>query len=66
VRDEACQATRSVKMNVLLAPNLAKRHSENAELHAETYRGGEEVAELISFMLDVFIEADPSLESLAS
>ncbi|MCA6114964.1 DUF2274 domain-containing protein [Bradyrhizobium sp. WSM 1738] len=48
-----------VKINVVLAPGLAKRLGEYAEFYAETYRGREEVADLIPFMLDAFIEADP-------
>jgi hypothetical protein len=47
-----------VKMNVVLAPSLAKRLGEYANFYAETYGGREEVAELIPFMLDAFLDGD--------
>ncbi|WOH63624.1 DUF2274 domain-containing protein [Bradyrhizobium sp. BWA-3-5] len=48
-----------VKMNVVLVPSLAKRLSEYADFYAETYGSREEVPELIPFMLEAFLEADP-------
>jgi len=47
-----------VKMNVVLAPSLAKRLHEYADFYAETYGSREEVAELIPFMLEAFLEGD--------
>lgn len=47
-----------VKMNVVLAPGLAKRLREYADFYAETYGSQEEVAELIPFMLGAFLDAD--------
>lgn len=48
-----------MKMNVVLAPSLAKRLREYADFYAETYGSKEEIAELIPFMLAAFLEADP-------
>ncbi|MCS3479352.1 hypothetical protein M2212_006198 [Bradyrhizobium elkanii] len=47
-----------VKMNVVLAPTLAKRLREYADFYAETYGSREEVAELIPFMLEAFLDGD--------
>lgn len=47
-----------VKMNVVLAPSLAKRLREYADFYAETYGNKEEVAELIPFMLEAFLDSD--------
>ncbi|WP_027583742.1 DUF2274 domain-containing protein [Bradyrhizobium sp. Ai1a-2] len=48
----------SVKMNVVLAPSLAKRLREYADFYTETYGSREEVAELIPFMLEAFLDSD--------
>jgi hypothetical protein len=48
-----------IKINVVLAPILAKRLRDYADFYAETYGSREEVAELIPFMLEAFLEADP-------
>lgn len=48
----------SVKMNVVLAPNLAQRLREYADFYAETYGNKEEVVELIPFMLEAFLDGD--------
>ncbi|KRR13326.1 transposase [Bradyrhizobium jicamae] len=47
-----------VKMNVVLAPNLTKRLREYADFYAETYGSREEVADLIPFMLEAFLDSD--------
>ncbi|WP_035681463.1 DUF2274 domain-containing protein [Bradyrhizobium liaoningense] len=47
-----------VKMNVVLTPGLAQRLREYAIFYAETYGTKEEVAELIPFMLEAFLESD--------
>ena len=47
-----------VKMNVVLAPSLAKRLRDYADFYAETYGSQEEISELIPFMLEAFLEAD--------
>jgi hypothetical protein len=47
-----------VKVNIVLAPGLAKRLREYADFYAENYGSREEVAELIPFMLEAFLEGD--------
>ncbi|WP_316233769.1 DUF2274 domain-containing protein [Bradyrhizobium sp. SZCCHNPS2010] len=47
-----------VKMTIVLAPSLAMRLREYADFYAETYGSREEVAELIPFMLEAFLESD--------
>ena len=47
-----------LKMNIVLAPSLAKRLHEYADFYAETYGSREEVAELIPFMLEAFLDSD--------
>ncbi|UPK05912.1 DUF2274 domain-containing protein [Bradyrhizobium sp. 170] len=47
-----------VKMNVALTPGLAQRLREYAAFYAETYGNKEEVAELIPFMLEAFLDGD--------
>ena len=47
-----------IKMNLVLAPSLAKRLQEYADFYAETYGNREEIAELIPFILEAFLEGD--------
>lgn len=47
-----------VKMSIVLAPSLAKRLRDYADFYAETYGSREEVAELIPFVLDAFLDSD--------
>lgn len=47
-----------VRMNVVLTPGLAQRLREYASFYAETYGNKEEVAELIPFMLEAFLDGD--------
>ncbi|SFM50392.1 hypothetical protein SAMN05216573_102156 [Bradyrhizobium sp. Rc3b] len=47
-----------VKMNLVLVPSLAKRLRDYADFYAETYGSREEVAVLIPFMLEAFLESD--------
>jgi hypothetical protein len=47
-----------VKMNVVLSPSLAKRLREYADFYSETYGSREEVADLMPFMLEAFLEGD--------
>ncbi|MGY3610465.1 MULTISPECIES: DUF2274 domain-containing protein [unclassified Bradyrhizobium] len=47
-----------VKMNVVFTPGLAQRLREYAAFYAETYGNKEEVAELIPFMLEAFLDGD--------
>ncbi|MCA6097105.1 MULTISPECIES: DUF2274 domain-containing protein [Bradyrhizobium] len=47
-----------VKMTIVLTPALAQRLREYAVLYAETYGKKEEVAELIPFMLEAFLDND--------
>ncbi|MCS3448637.1 MULTISPECIES: DUF2274 domain-containing protein [Bradyrhizobium] len=52
-----------VRMNLVLAPSLAKRLREYADFYAETYGSKEEVAELIPFMLEAFLDSDADYKS---
>ncbi|MCJ9700337.1 DUF2274 domain-containing protein [Bradyrhizobium sp. SHOUNA76] len=47
-----------VKMGVVLTPSLAQRLREYAVFYEETYGNKEEVAELIPFMLEAFLDGD--------
>lgn len=47
-----------MKTNIVLAPDLAKRLRDYADFYAETYGSQEEVAELIPFMLEAFLDGD--------
>jgi hypothetical protein len=47
-----------VKMSVVFTPGLAHRLREYADFYAEIYGDKEEVAELIPFMLEAFLESD--------
>ncbi len=47
-----------VKMNVVFTPALAKRLREYADFYGETYGSQEEVADLIPFMLEAFLDSD--------
>jgi hypothetical protein len=47
-----------VKMNIVLAPSLAKRLHKYADFYAEMYGSREEVVELIPFMLEAFLDSD--------
>lgn len=47
-----------VKMTVVLTPGLAQRLREYAVFYEETYGNKEEVAELIPFMLEAFLDSD--------
>ncbi|WP_439361589.1 DUF2274 domain-containing protein [Bradyrhizobium sp. DASA03007] len=47
-----------VKITVVLTPTLAQRLREYSAFYAETYGTKEEVAELIPFMLEAFLDSD--------
>ena len=47
-----------VKMNIMLTPGLVQQLREYAAFYAETYGNKEEVAELIPFMLEAFLNSD--------
>ncbi|WP_315730708.1 MULTISPECIES: DUF2274 domain-containing protein [unclassified Bradyrhizobium] len=47
-----------VKMNVVLAQSLAQRLREYAAFYPESYGNNEEVAELIPFIPEAFLEGD--------
>lgn len=53
-----------VKMNLVLAPSLARRLREYADFYAQTYGTREEVADLIPFMLQSFIDADVAFKKM--
>lgn len=47
-----------VKLTTTLPPALAARLRAYADFYAETYGAREEVADLVPFMLEAFLEAD--------
>lgn len=47
-----------VKLSTTLAPNLAARLRDYADFYAETYSSREEVADLVPFMLEAFLDSD--------
>lgn len=47
-----------VKMTIVLTPSLAQRLREYAAFYAETYGSKEDVAELLPFMLEAFLDSD--------
>lgn len=47
-----------VKLSMTLPPNLAARLREYADFYAETYGSREEVADLVPFMLEAFLDSD--------
>jgi hypothetical protein len=48
-----------VKLTTTLPPALAARLRAYAEFYAETYGAREEVADLVPFMLEAFLDGDP-------
>jgi hypothetical protein len=47
-----------VKLTTTLSPQLAARLRDYADYYAETYDTREEVADLVPFMLEAFLDAD--------
>lgn len=47
-----------VKLSTMLTPGLAVRLRDYAEFYAETYGVREEVADLVPFILEAFLDAD--------
>ena len=47
-----------VKLMTTLMPNLAARLRDYADFYAETYGTREEVADLVPFMLEAFLDGD--------
>jgi hypothetical protein len=47
-----------VKLTTTLMPHLAARLRDYADFYAETYGTREEVADLVPFMLEVFLDGD--------
>lgn len=47
-----------VKLSTTLSPNLAARLRDYADFYAETYGSREEVADLVPFMLEAFLDGD--------
>jgi hypothetical protein len=48
-----------VKLQVTLAPDLAARLRDYADLYEQTYGVREELSELVPFMLEAFLSSDP-------
>nr|WP_277996490.1 DUF2274 domain-containing protein [Bradyrhizobium sp. STM 3843] len=51
-----------VKMTIVLAPSLARMLREYADFYVETYASREEVADLIPFMIEAFLESDAAFK----
>ncbi|MEH2484155.1 DUF2274 domain-containing protein [Bradyrhizobium sp. AZCC 2230] len=51
-----------VKLNTTLTPNLAGRLRDYADFYAETYGTREEVADLVPFMLEAFLDGDTAFK----
>lgn len=47
-----------VKLTIVVRPQLAARLQAYAEFYAETYGSREEVADLVPFMLEGFMDSD--------
>jgi hypothetical protein len=47
-----------VKLSTTLTPNLAARLRDYADFYADTYGVREEVADLVPFMLEAFLDGD--------
>ena len=47
-----------IKLSTTLTPTLAARLRDYAEFYAETYGTREEVADLIPFILEAFLDSD--------
>ncbi|WP_445221496.1 DUF2274 domain-containing protein [Bradyrhizobium sp. Pa8] len=47
-----------VKLSTTLTPTLAARLRDYADFYAETYGTREEVADLVPFMLEAFLDGD--------
>jgi hypothetical protein len=47
-----------VKLSTTLPPHLAARLRDYADFYAETYGSREEVADLVPFMLEAFLDGD--------
>jgi hypothetical protein len=47
-----------VKLSTTLPPNLAARLRDYADFYAETYGSREEIADLVPFMLEAFLDGD--------
>ena len=52
-----------VKLSIVLAPSVARRLHEYADFYAETYGSREEVAELIPFILEAFLNSDAKFKN---
>jgi hypothetical protein len=52
-------------MNVVLVPSLAERLREYTDFYAKTFGSRQEVAELIPFMLEAFLDPDPDFRMIA-
>ena len=55
-----------VKFSTTLSPNLAARLRDYADFYAETYGSREEVADLVPFMLEAFLDGDADFRKAKS
>ena len=55
-----------VKLSTTLSPNLAARLRDYADFYAETYGSREEVADLVLFMLEAFLDGDADFRKAKS
>lgn len=53
-----------VKISTTLSPNLAARLRDYADFYAETYGSREEVADLVPFMLEAFLDGDADFRKI--
>jgi hypothetical protein len=53
-----------VKLQITLAPDLAARLRDYADLYEQTYGVREEPAELVPFMLEAFLSSDPEFRRM--
>ncbi|WP_315833484.1 DUF2274 domain-containing protein [Bradyrhizobium prioriisuperbiae] len=53
-----------VKFTIVVRPQLAARLQGYAEFYAETYGSREEVADLVPFMLESFMDGDADFRRL--
>jgi hypothetical protein len=54
-----------VKLTTTLMPNLAARLRDYADFYAETYGNREEVADLVPFMLEAFLDGDADFRRIS-
>ncbi|MPZ40602.1 MAG: DUF2274 domain-containing protein [Rhizobiales bacterium] len=54
-----------VKLQVTLAPDLAARLRDYADLYQQTYGAREEPVDLVPFMVEAFLDSDPEFRRVS-